>query len=267
MYLPKDFNEAQHYAALIIGHPFGAVKEQCSGLYAQEMARRGYVTLAFDASYQGESGGEPRHTVSPDALVEDFSASVDWLGLQPFIDRNRIGVIGICGSGGFSVCAASLAPRIKALATVSMYDMGRATRNGLGDSMTDEQRRKLLDEVAEQRWKEAETGEARIRFGTPEKLLGNANAVQKEFFDYYRNPLRGYHPRYQGIRFTSQAALMNFYPFAMIKEISPRPVLFIAGEHAHSRYFSEDAYQEASEPKELYIVPGANHVDLYDPDG
>ena len=264
MYLPKDFNEAQHYAALIIGHPFGAVKEQCSGLYAQEMARRGYVTLAFDASYQGESGGEPRHTVSPDALVEDFSASVDWLGLQPFIDRNRIGVIGICGSGGFSVCAASLDPRIKALATVSMYDMGRATRNGLGDSMTDEQRRKLLDEVAEQRWKEAETGEARIRFGTPEKLLGNANAVQKEFFDYYRNPLRGYHPRYQGIRFTSQAALMNFYPFAMIKEISPRPVLFIAGEHAHSRYFSEDAYQEASEPKELYIVPGANHVDLYD---
>ena len=118
MYLPKDFNEAQHYAALIIGHPFGAVKEQCSGLYAQEMARRGYVTLAFDASYQGESGGEPRHTVSPDALVEDFSASVDWLGLQPFIDRNRIGVIGICGSGGFSVCAASLDPRIKALATV-----------------------------------------------------------------------------------------------------------------------------------------------------
>ena len=193
MYLPKDFNEAQHYAALIIGHPFGAVKEQCSGLYAQEMARRGYVTLAFDASYQGESGGEPRHTVSPDALVEDFSASVDWLGLQPFIDRNRIGVIGICGSGGFSVCAASLDPRIKALATVSMYDMGRATRNGLGDSMTDEQRRKLLDEVAEQRWKEAETGEARIRFGTPEKLLGNANAVQKEFFDYYRNPLRGDH--------------------------------------------------------------------------
>lgn len=183
MYLPKDFNEAQHYAALIIGHPFGAVKEQCSGLYAQEMARRGYVTLAFDASYQGESGGEPRHTVSPDALVEDFSASVDWLGLQPFIDRNRIGVIGICGSGGFSVCAASLDPRIKALATVSMYDMGRATRNGLGDSMTDEQRRKLLDEVAEQRWKEAETGEARIRFGTPEKLLGNANAVQKEFFE------------------------------------------------------------------------------------
>lgn len=264
LYMPANTDTNAKYPTLIIGHPFGAVKEQCSGLYAQEMARRGFVTLAFDASYQGESGGEPRHTVSPDALVEDFSASVDWLGLQPFVDRNRIGVIGICGSGGFAVCAASLDPRIKALATVSMYDMGRATRNGLGDSMTDEQRRKLLDEVAEQRWKEAETGEARIRFGTPEKLPENANAVQKEFFDYYRNPLRGYHPRYQGTRFTSQAALMNFYPFAMIKEISPRPVLFIAGEEAHSRYFSEDAYQEAGEPKELYIVPGANHVDLYD---
>lgn len=264
VYLPKGFDTTKKYAALIVGHPFGAVKEQCSGLYAQEMARHGFVSLAFDASYQGESGGEPRHTVSPDALVEDFSASVDWLGLQPFIDRNRIGVIGICGSGGFSVCAASLDPRIKALATVSMYDMGRATRCGLGDSMTDEQRRKLLDEVAEQRWKEAETGDARIRFGTPEKLSENANAVQKEFFDYYRNTSRGYHPRYQGTRYTSQAALMNFYPFAMIKEISPRPVLFIAGENAHSRYFSEDAYKEANEPKELYIVPGANHVDLYD---
>lgn len=264
VYLPKGFDKAKQYSALIIGHPFGAVKEQCSGLYAQEMARRGFVALAFDASYQGESGGEPRHTVSPDALVEDFSASVDWLGLQPYVNRNSIGVIGICGSGGFSVCAASLDPRIRALATVSMYDMGRATRNGLGDRMTDEQRRKLLDEVAAQRWQEAATGEARIRFGTPEKLPDNANAIQKEFFDYYRNTSRGYHPRYQGTRFTSQAALMNFYPFAMIKEISPRPVLFIAGENAHSRYFSEDAYKQAGEPKELYIVPGANHVDLYD---
>lgn len=264
LYLPADMDSTRQYAAIIVGHPFGAVKEQCAGLHAQEMARRGFVALAFDASYQGESGGTPRHTVSPDALVEDFSASVDWLGIQPFIDRSRIGVIGICGSGGFSVCAASLDPRIKALATVSMYDMGRATRNGLGDSMTDEQRRKLLKEVAEQRWKEAEGAEPLIRFGTPEQLPDNASPVQKEFFGYYRNKERGYHPRYLGTRYTSQAALMNFYPFAMIKEISPRPLLFIAGENAHSRYFSEDAYRQANEPKELYIVPDANHVDLYD---
>ena len=264
VYLPADMNTAYRYAAVIVGHPFGAVKEQCSGLYAQELAKRGFVALAFDASYQGESGGTPRHTVSPDALVEDFSASVDWLGLQPFVDRNRIGVVGICGSGGFSVCAASIDPRIKALATVSMYDMGRATRNGLGDAMTDEQRKAMFAEVAEQRWKEAEGAEPRIRFGTPEKLPENANAIQKEFFDYYRNPERGQYPRYLGTRFTSMAALTNFYPFAQIKEISPRPVLFIAGENAHSRYFSEDAYEQANEPKELYITPGANHVDLYD---
>ncbi|MGM9745938.1 MAG: carboxymuconolactone decarboxylase family protein [Paludibacteraceae bacterium] len=264
LYMPVCMDETVKHPAIIVGHPYGAVKEQCAGLYAQEMAARGFVTLAFDASYQGESSGMPRHAVSPDALVEDFSASVDWLGIQPFVDRERIGVIGICGSGGFSVCAASIDPRIKALVTVSMYDMGRATRNGLGDSMTDEQRKAMFAEVAAQRWREAEGAEARIRFGTPEQLPENANAVQREFFDYYRNPQRGQHPRYLGTRFTSQAALTNFYPFAQIKEISPRPVLFIAGENAHSRYFSEDAYKQANEPKELYIVPSANHVDLYD---
>lgn len=264
LYLPKNLDRTKKYPAIIVGHPFGAVKEHCSGLYAQEMAKRGFVALAFDASYQGESGGTPRHTVSPDALVEDFSASVDWLGIQPFIDRNRIGVIGICGSGGFSVCAASTDPRIRAVATVSMYDMGRATRNGLGDAMTDEQRKEMFAAVAKQRWKEAEGEEPRIRFGTPEQLPENANAIQREFFDYYRNPQRGQHPRYLGTRYTSVAALTNFYPFAQIKEISPRPVLFIAGEQVHSRYFSEDAYKDANEPKELYIVLRANHVDLYD---
>lgn len=264
LYMPADMDINAKHPALIIGHPFGAVKEQCAGLYAQEMAKRGFVTLAFDASYQGESGGTPRHTVSPDALVEDFSASVDWLGIQPFVDKERIGVIGICGSGGFSVCAASIDPRIRALATVSMYDMGRATRNGLGDTMTDEQRKAMFSEVARQRWREAEGEEPRIRFGTPEQLPENANEVQKEFYGYYRNPERGLHPRYLGTRYTSMATLTNFYPFAQIKEISPRPVLFIAGENAHSRYFSEDAYKQAGEPKELYIVPDANHVDLYD---
>ena len=264
LYVPTDTNTNIKHPALIIGHPFGAVKEQCAGLYAQEMAKRGFIALAFDASYQGESGGTPRHTVSPDALVEDFSASVDWLGIQPFVDRERIGVIGICGSGGFSVCAASIDPRIRALATVSMYDMGRATRNGLGDAMTNEQRKAMFAEVAEQRWREAEGEKPRIRFGTPELLPENANEIQKEFYGYYRNPERGLHPRYLGTRFTSMAALTNFYPFAQIKEISPRPVLFIVGENAHSRYFSEDAYKQANEPKELYVVPDANHVDLYD---
>ncbi len=263
LYLPENFDRAKKYPALIVGHPYGGVKEQCAGLYAQEMAKRGFAALAFDLSYGGESGGTPRQTVSPETFVEDFSASVDFLGTRPFIDRNRIGVIGICGSGGFSVSAAAIDPRIRALATVSMYDMGRATRQGLGDSVSDEQRKRNLAEIAEQRWREFEGATPRIRFGTPEKLPENATETAKEFYAYYRTP-RGYHPRYLGTRFTSNAALMNFFPFAQIRDISPRPVLFVVGEKAHSRYFSEDAYRQAAEPKELYVVPNAGHVDLYD---
>ena len=151
MYLPQNIQKGVKYPAIIVGHSFGAVKEECSGLYDQELAKRGFIGLAFDASYMGQSGGVPHLTVSPDVLVEDFCASVDFLGLQDFIDKNKIGVIGICGSGGFSVSAASLDPRIKALITVSMYDIGRATRNGLKDSLSQTDRQKLFAEVADQR--------------------------------------------------------------------------------------------------------------------
>lgn len=263
LYLPRGIDRTQEYPALVVGTPFGAVKEQPAGRYAQEMARRGFVALAFDASYSGESGGTPRLTVSPDADVEDFSAAVDFLGTRPFVDRKRIGVIGICGSGGFAVCAAAFDPRMKAVATVSMYDMGRVRRQGLSDSMTLEQRKAKLEALGEQRWKEFEGAEPKIQFGTPEVLPENAGAIAKEFYAYYRTD-RGRHPNYRGTRFTSDAALMNFYPFAQIATISPRPILFVVGEHAHSRYFSEDAYKLAAEPKELYVVANAGHVDLYD---
>lgn len=263
LYVPANMNWTQKHRAVIIGHPFGAVKEQPSSVYAKELAGRGIVALAIDLSYGGESGGEPRLTVSPDAYVEDFSAAVDYLGTRPWIERNAIGVLGICGSGGFSVCATSLDPRIKALVTVSMYDMGRATRQGLKDAMTNAQKKALLEQVAEERYKEFMGQEPRIRFGTPEKLPANASDIAKEFYAYYRTE-RGYHPRYMGTRYTSIPALMNFYPFAQIADIAPRPVLFIAGENAHSLYFSEDAYKLAAEPKELYKVKGAGHVDLYD---
>lgn len=263
VYLPPNFNPKQAYRAVIVGHPFGAVKEQPPAVYGPELAARGIVALAMDLSYGGESGGEPRLTVSPDAYVEDFSAAVDYLGTRAWVSPSAIGVLGICGSGGFAVCAASIDPRIAAVATVSMYDMGRATRQGLRDSMTKAQRHALLEQVAEQRYREF-LGEApRIRFGTPEKLPPDAGDVAKAFYAYYRTE-RGYHPRYQGTRFTSIAQLMTFHPFAQIEDISPRPVLFIVGERAHSRYFSEDACQKALEPKELYIVPNAGHVDLYD---
>lgn len=265
MYLPKDIDRSKKYAAIIVGHPFGGVKEQCAGLYAQELAKRGFIALAFDLSYGGESGGWPRGVASPETYVEDFSASVDFIGTRSFVDQNRIGVIGICGSGGFSIAAAAIDHRIKALATVSMYDMGRERRQGYKDGQTYEQRMSLLDEIGEQRWKEFEnSGMPRLQYGTVEHINEDSPAVAKEFYDYYRTP-RGKHPNATtGITFVSSAALMNFFPIAQIETVSPRPLLFIAGENAHSRYFSEDAYSLAIEPKELYIVKNAGHVDLYD---
>lgn len=264
LYVPKGLDTSKKAPAVVVGPPFGGVKEQTAGLYAQEMAGRGFVTLAFDPSYNGESGGQPRSIASPEAFVEDFLAAVDYLGTRSFVDRERIGVIGICGSGGFSISAAAIDPRLKAVATVSMYDMGRDRRQGLGDTMTEEDRVKALREVVNQRWVEFEGGEKKYVIGTPEAISAESPAVAREFYDYYRTP-RGHHPRSTtAMSLTSNGALMNFFPFAQIKTVSPRPILFIAGEKADSRYFSEDAYKLAAEPKELLIVKGAGHVDLYD---
>jgi fermentation-respiration switch protein FrsA (DUF1100 family) len=264
LYLPKGMDRSKKSAAIIVGHPFGGVKEQTSGLYAQTMAERGFITLAFDASYNGESGGQPRSIASPEAFVEDFSAAVDFLGTRPFVNRDRIGVIGICGSGGFAISAAQIDPRLKAVATVSMYDMGRDRRQGLGDTMTREDRSQALKQIAEQRWTEFEGGPKKYVIGTAEVITQDSPAVAREFYDYYRTS-RGQHPRSTtAMSLTSNGALMQFFPFAEIEMISPRPILFIAGEKANSRYFSEDAYKLAAEPKELLLVPGAGHVDLYD---
>ena len=267
LYLPKD-RGSEPIATLAIGGPYGAVKEQSSGLYAQTMAERGFAALAFDPSYTGESGGEPRNLSSPDINTEDFSAAVDYLGLQPFVDRNRIGVIGICGFGGFSLSAASMDKRIKAVATTSMYDMCRVMGKGWEDKMTDEERSKMLEQMSQQRWTDAANGTPasgpRI---LPEKLDENTDAFTREYFDYYRTP-RGFHknsPNSNGAwTATNALPFMNFPLLTHIKEISPRPVLIVVGEKAFSRYFGEDAYKAAAEPKELMIIPGANHVDLYD---
>lgn len=263
LYAPKHLDRSLRHSALVVGHPFGGVKEQSSGLYAQTMAERGFVTLAHDASYNGESGGQPHNLASPEALIEDFSAAVDFLGTRPFVDRKRIGVIGVCGSGGFALAAAQIDPRIRAIATVSMYDMGRERRSGMGDNLTEADRRKALEEVADQRWIEAEGGARKPLIPDPKKLTEKQAAAGREFFDYYGTP-RGQHPRSSPMTLTSNGALMQFYPVEHLDWISPRPILLIAGETAHSRYFSEDAYKLAVEPKELFIVPGAGHVDLYD---
>ena len=263
LYMPKNFDKTKKYPAIVTGHPYGGVKEQSSGLYAMKMAERGFIGLAFDNSFCGESGGTPRRIASGEIFAEDFSAAVDYIGTRSYVDRNKIGVIGICGSGCFSLSATAIDHRIRAIATVSMYDIGEYYRSGLGKTVTYAKRMKMLDGLGQLRWKEFVSGKIQHGPGYPRKLPKNPNPVMKEFYEYYAMP-RGYHPRSRGFSFSSMGVMMNFYPFSGIKTISPRPILLIAGEKAHSRYFSEEAYKLAKEPKELYIVKGAGHVDLYD---
>ncbi|MGG1940804.1 alpha/beta hydrolase [Paenibacillus polymyxa] len=265
LYLPKNFNESKKHKAVIIGAPYGGVKEQGSGIYAQNMAERGFVALAFDPSFNGYSSGEPRHLSSPDLFVEDFSAAVDYVGTRSFVDRNQIGVIGMCGSGGFAISAAQVDRRIKAVATVSMYDISRAQRNGFKDSLTEEDRNRILDEIAEQRYAEFEGNTPVLtQRGAAIGFDEHTDPIGREFGEFYSTP-RGYHHNsLTQFTVTSSMSFMNFPLLTYIKSISPRPILFIIGEHAHSRYFSEDAYELAADPKELYIVLNAGHVDLYD---
>ncbi len=264
LFVPKDMNRSERHPAVVVGHPMGAVKEQSANLYATKMAEQGFVTLSLDLSFWGESAGQPRNAVAPDIYAEDFSAAVDFLRAQPFVDKERIGAIGICGSGSFVISAAKIDPRIKAIATVSMYDMGAANRNGLNHSVSLEQRKKLIEEAALQRDVEFTGGEARYTSGTPEVLSDTSTAIDREFYDFYRTA-RGHRPNTTTHpRLSTNTKFMNFYPFTDIETISPRPMLFIAGENAHSREFSDEAYRLAGEPKALVIVPGAGHVDLYD---
>jgi fermentation-respiration switch protein FrsA (DUF1100 family) len=265
LYLPKNFDESKKLPAVIVGAPYGGVKEQGPGIYAQEMAKRGFAAIAFDPSYNGYSGGGSRHISSPEVFVEDFSAAVDFIGTRPSVDKERIGVIGICGSGGFGLSAAQVDRRIKAVATVSMYDISRMHAKGFGDSLSDEDRNAMLDTLGELRYAEFQ-GNAPVLTarGAPIAFDENTSPIGREFGEFYSTP-RGYHPNsITQFTMTSAMSFMNFPLLANIKSISPRPILFVIGEHAHSRYFSEDAYELAGEAKELVIVPNANHVDLYD---
>lgn len=270
LYIPKTLFDGAKLPAIIVGHPMGAVKEQSANLYAVKMAENGFVTLAIDLPFWGESEGEPRNSVSPDLYAEAFSAAVDYLGTRDFVNSDGIGAIGICGSGGFVISAAKIDPRIKAVATVSMYDMGAATRNGLNKSLSLTQRKHITAEAAKQRYMEFLGGETKYTSGSVHELTEKSTPIEREFFEFYRTPRGEFTPK--GAKpettthptLTSNVKFMNFYPFNDIEMISPRPLLFIAGENAHSIEFSKDAYQRAAEPKELLIVPGAGHVDLYD---
>src|SRR3954469_14733677 len=270
LFTPNGSKRDAKLPAIIVGHPMGAVKEQGANLYATKMAERGFVTLSLDLPFWGESEGQPRNAVSPDMYAEAFSAAVDFLRSQAVVDKERIGAIGICGSGSFVISAAKIDPRIKAIATVSMYDMGAANRHALRKSLTVEQRKRIIAEAAAQRDVEFEGGKTKYTSGSVHELTESSNPIEREFYDFYRTPRGEFTPQGSSPKVTthptlsSNAAFLNFYPFERIAEISPRPMLFITGDNAHSKEFSEDAYKRAAEPKELVIVPGAGHVDLYD---
>lgn len=267
---PKGMQTHVRYPAIIVGHPMGAVKEQSANLYATKMAEQGFVTLAIDLSFWGDSEGEPRNSVSPDMYAEDFSAAVDFLGTRSFVDNERIGVIGICGSGSFAISAAKIDPRLRAIATVSMYDMGAANRNGLNHSLSLAQRKQIIAQAAQQRYVEFSGGKTQYTSGTVDSLSDQSTPIEREFYDFYRTPRGEFIPKNQPKEsnthptLTGNVKFMNFYPFNDMDTISPRPLLFITGDQAHSKEFSEKAYQLASEPKELFVVKGAGHVDLYD---
>ncbi|TWF40374.1 hypothetical protein FHW36_10456 [Chitinophaga polysaccharea] len=266
LFLPKNFDQHKRYPAILVGHPAGGVKEQTAGLYAQKLAEQGYITLAFDASYQGESGGEPRFLEDPAVRVEDFRAATDYLSNHPSIDPNRIGVLGICAGGGFAIKAAQTEHRLKAVATVSMVDLGQLRREGL-NGVLKPQMQQRLDEVGKQRTREAH-GEpvkyVNYVFSTREEIPAGATGMYKEGYEYYRTP-RGQHPNSQNkYVFTSLDKLMAFTALDQVEMISPRPLLLIIGKNADSRYFSDDAFARASAPKELFEVPGASHIDMYD---
>lgn len=267
LYVPKNIDKSKKYPAIAVSGPFGAVKEQASGLYAQTMAEKGFITLAFDASFTGESAGEPRNTASPDINTEDFSAAVDFLSNYKYADAEKIGIIGICGFGGFGLNAAAIDTRIKAAVISTMYDMSRVTANGYFDSLDEKGRYQLKQTLNKQRTEDFKSGTYKKAAGLPDKLTGNEEQFVKDYYNYYKTP-RGYHKRSinsnGGWNMTSSLSFINMPILAYSNEIQ-NAVLIIHGEKAHSRYFSEDAFKKLKgSNKELLIIKDASHVDLYD---
>lgn len=265
LYKPKEAGNA--LAAVAVCGPYGAVKEQVSGLYAQSLAERGFLTLAFDPSFCGESGGSPRNLTSPEISTDDFSAAVDYLSTRDDVDPGRIGIVGICGWGGFALNAAANDPRIRATVASTMYDMSRVMANGYFDSMTAEDRYELRLELNRQRGEDYRNGTAKRDGGVIDPLPADAPLFVKRYHDYYKTD-RGYHRRSpnsnDGLTVTNSLAFVNMPILTYVGEIRSA-VLLIHGEQAHSRYFSEDAFKRLTgDNKELLIVPGADHTDLYD---
>ena len=267
IYVPKEFDKNKEYPAIIVVHPAGGVKEQTAGLYAQKLAEKGFVTLAYDAAYQGESGGEPRYVEDPASRVEDVRSAVDYLTTLPFVDKDNIGVLGICAGGGYAFNAAETEMRIKDVATVSALDIARARRQGVGDSIPEDQQKQKLQTVADQRTREVNGKAYKYVEYVPDskrEIPVNASAMYKEGYEYYKTS-RGAHPRaVNKYLFTSLDKQMAFTAFDRPESISPRAVLFIVGGNAETAYFSKEAYDKAKAPKEYFVIPNASHVALYD---
>lgn len=267
LYTPKTMNKDDKLSAIAISGPFGAVKEQASGLYAQTLAERGFITLAFDPSYTGESKGEPRHIASPDINTEDFSAAVDYLSNNKNVDSDKIGILGICGFGGFAINAAQIDTRIKATVASTMYDMTRVSAKGYNDSLDENARYEMKQNLNKQRTEDFKNGTYKGADGLPEKLTGNEAQFVQDYYNYYKTK-RGFHPRSINSNgkwnMTSVLSLIN-QPILKYSNEIKSAVLVIHGENAHSRYFSEDAFKKLKgDNKELLIIEGANHTDLYD---
>ena len=267
LYIPKSIKKGDKLPAIAISGPFGAVKEQASGLYAQTLAEKGFITLAFDPSYTGESSGTPRNIASPDINTEDFSAAVDFLSNNANVNPDKIGILGICGFGGFALNAAQIDTRIKATVTSTMYDMTRVSAKGYNDSIDENGRYELKVALNNQRTLDYKNGTYAKAAGLPDKLTGSEPQFVKDYYGYYKTQ-RGFHKNSINSNGnwnqTSTLSLINLPILAYSNEIRT-PVLMIHGENAHSRYFSEDAFKKLKgDNKELLIIEGANHVDLYD---
>lgn len=267
IHFPEDFDSTKKYPSIVAVHPGNGVKEQVSGLYASLLAKQGFVALAYDASHQGESEGYPRYLEDPAKRVEDIRCAIDYLVTLPYIDEERIGAFGICAGGGYAINAAQTEARIKAVAGISTWDVGDSQRNGLFRSFTNEERQQMLRDVAAQRTREAR-GEAPLYAGyvpnSPEEFTEDTAQISKDASDYYCTP-RASHPNsHNKYLFSCNDRMAAWDAFSLIELISPRPLLLIVGDLADTIYFSDTAFEKALEPKELYRIKGAKHVDLYD---
>lgn len=267
LFFPKDFDEKKKYPAIVTVHPGGGVKEQCSSLYSWNLSQHGYIALAFDSSYQGESEGMPRYLDTPENRIEDIRSAVDYLVSLDYVDENKIGVMGVCAGAGYSMSAIQSEIRLKACAGISTWNVGHSSRNGFPGVHIDNFFQKMLKDVADARNKQAKTGEIVYEKYVPnskEEINENTSVIQKEAYEYYRTPRCAYPTSVNKYIFTCNDKFAAWDAFQYLDTVSPRPLLFVIGSKADTKYFTDDAWAKAKEPKELFVVEGATHVDLYD---